>query len=938
LFRKTFKIDRLQQWFPQLASLLTATIAGVVLLGWAINSKNLICIVPETVPMHPCTAVAFLLLACALWLGAGEPSQNKSRVGLIVSGAVVFFSLARLWGYFFGGGAAIDHLLFPQTVQHMSVLFAPVRIQVAPNTAINFALIGTCLMFIHSRFRRFPFFTGFMLNLACVLLAILTISGWLVHVAGLGATIANIPMSLLTATAFLLLAGGMFVEILHASTIKNDAASPSDAPTRSPLENKVTIGFAAVLFMLCGIGIVSYECISQFLTDARWTSHTYQVIAAINGLYANMKDAEAAERGYIITGDAAFLGPQTAASQAALPRLEAIKTLTADNPSQQQRIKRIETAIAQRLEYFQFLIQIRRQNGFDTARNELANSQGVRLMDQIHLVLNEMRAEEDRLLVERNTGTETNARRGIVLIGCGAMLTLILVVTAGWVINRDITWRAQAEAALRTSETTFRGLLESAPDAMVIVDERGKIRLVNAQAEKLFDYSANELLGQSIEMLVPRRYRGDHVGKRDAYFASPVVRRMGAGQDLFGVRKDGSEFPVEVSLSPLRTAQGLRVSSAIRDITERKRAEEELRNFFTFSYDLLCIAGTDGYFKRLNRAWEKTLGYSDEELRTTPYLEFVHPQDRTATTTEAGKVADGRTVVQFENRYRCKDGSYRWLMWTSTLSSDQQRIYAAARDITDRKRQEEATQKLNDTLQARQIELEAANKELESFSYSVSHDLRAPLRAIDGFSQALLEDYGDKFGDDGKDSLQRVRAATQRMGDLIDDMLSLSRVTRSELRRERIDLSAIAKSIASELQALQPDRKVEFVIADGLECDGDPTLLRAALENLLDNSWKFTSKRDGARIEFGTTQEDQPAYFLRDNGAGFDMNFSQKLFGAFQRLHPAKDYPGTGVGLATVQRIILRHGGRIWAEAAEDKGATFYFTLNTERSPMARAA
>jgi two-component system sensor histidine kinase/response regulator len=252
-------------------------------------------------------------------------------------------------------------------------------------------------------------------------------------------------------------------------------------------------------------------------------------------------------------------------------------------------------------------------------------------------------------------------------------------------------------------------------------------------------------------------------------------------------------------------------------------------------------------------------------------------------------------------------------------------------------RNQELTRAKNE-LRTANASLETTNKELEAFSYSVSHDLRAPLRAIDGFSQALLEDYGEQFGDDGKDSLQRVRAATQRMGHLIDDMLNLSRVTRSELRREKVDLSAIARSIAAELQKAQPDRKAEFIIAEGLVCDGDAPLLLAALENLLGNAWKFTSKRDGSRIEFGIAQDAAATYFVRDNGAGFDMNFSQKLFGAFQRLHATTDFPGTGVGLAIVQRIILRHGGRIWAEAAVDKGATFFFTLNAERATMTLAA
>jgi signal transduction histidine kinase len=240
----------------------------------------------------------------------------------------------------------------------------------------------------------------------------------------------------------------------------------------------------------------------------------------------------------------------------------------------------------------------------------------------------------------------------------------------------------------------------------------------------------------------------------------------------------------------------------------------------------------------------------------------------------------------------------------------------------------QAHDELEQRVEERTKELATINKELESFSYSVSHDLRAPLRSIDGFSQALLEDYGDKLDSGGRDDLERVRRAAQRMSVLIDDMLNLSRVTRSAMRREKLDLTAVARSIARELQETEPGRRVEFVIENDLSAVGDSQLVRAAMENLLRNSWKYTSAHPSARIEFGKSRQNgRPAFFVRDDGAGFDPRYADRLFGAFQRLHTATEFPGTGVGLATVQRIIHRHGGEIWAEGAVEKGATFYFTL-----------
>jgi light-regulated signal transduction histidine kinase (bacteriophytochrome) len=245
-----------------------------------------------------------------------------------------------------------------------------------------------------------------------------------------------------------------------------------------------------------------------------------------------------------------------------------------------------------------------------------------------------------------------------------------------------------------------------------------------------------------------------------------------------------------------------------------------------------------------------------------------------------------------------------------------------------------ALQKAHDELEERVSdrtrELVTSNQELEAFSYSVSHDLRAPLRSIDGFSQVLMEDYADKIDAQGIETLQRVRAATQKMSVLIDDMLNLSRVSRSEMNKEDFDLSAVSRSIAEQLQTSDPERNGEFVIENNLRVTGDPHLLRVALENLLGNAWKYTSRRDHARIEFGRCERHgQAVYFVRDNGAGFDPQYASRLFEAFQRLHSAAEFPGTGVGLATVDRIVRRHGGAIWAESAVEKGATFYFTLST---------
>ncbi len=295
-------------------------------------------------------------------------------------------------------------------------------------------------------------------------------------------------------------------------------------------------------------------------------------------------------------------------------------------------------------------------------------------------------------------------------------------------------------------------------------------------------------------------------------------------------------------------------------------------------------------------------------------------------------------VIYLESWQRRQDGARRQLAWwCRVLKEDDGTVTGAlstARDITEQRAAEEALQRLNEELEERVAhrtsELEISNRELESFAYSISHDLRAPLRAINGYSAALLEDNQDRLDEASQEHLCRLRRASMRMGQLIDVLLRLARVTRDEIVARPVDLSSLAHRIASDLQAEAPGRRVTFSIAPDLHSLGDPRLLRLALYNLLHNAWKFTSMREQAAIEFGGSRNEGKTVFrVHDNGVGFDMDYAGKLFGPFQRLHRADEFPGTGVGLATVQRVVERHGGRVWVEAVPDQGVTVYFTLPT---------
>lgn len=517
---------------------------------------------------------------------------------------------------------------------------------------------------------------------------------------------------------------------------------------------------------------------------------------------------------------------------------------------------------------------------------------------------------------------EASLRSVLAVYGFVSLLGLVLA----FLIQRALADRQRSEEMIRASEERYRLLFDENPLPAWVFDlETLSFLAVNAAAVRHYGYSEEEFLRMTIRDIRPAEDVPALLG-RVSMLKSGATHPPGEWRHR---KKDGAIIHVEI-VSHLLSFGGKPAELVLaNDITERKRAEEERDKFFTLSLEMLCIAGFDGYFKRLNPIWEKNLGYTVEEMCSTPFIEFVHPDDQEATRREAQKLSTGLNVISFENRYRCKDGSYRWLQWNSTMSLENRLIYAAARDITERKRREEEIEKLNESLRQQAAQLEAANKELEAFSYSVSHDLRAPLRSIDGFSQALLEDCGERLDTSGKDYLGRVRGACLRMAQLIDDLLNLSRVSRGEMRMETVDLSEMAREVVSELQKQTPGRKVSIVIADNLKGKGDARLLRVALENLLGNAWKYTSKHPSARIEFGARREPDGkiVFFIRDDGAGFDMAYAGKLFGAFQRLHTPSEFPGTGVGLATVQRIVHRHGGQVWAEGNVEQGATFYFTL-----------
>lgn len=589
------------------------------------------------------------------------------------------------------------------------------------------------------------------------------------------------------------------------------------------------------------------------------------------------------------------------------------------------------------------------------------------------------------------------SRTGAVILLFGAVSLFFF-----WLIRRS--WQQQEITMhhLARQETKFRTLLDSTPDALVILNEQGTIALVNQQTEQMFGYLRAELYGQPADILLPARYRKDQAELAKHFSSQPERGEMNDGRDMLAITRAGKEFPITVSLSPIETEQGRMIAAAIRDVTERVKAQTRLTHL-TRLYSVLSkanqaiihcremdmlleeicrIAVEEGAFVmawvgRLEgeqivpmARWGRDDGYIEEALR-------IHEAQVESSGPISRSLRDGQYAIcddldsdprmapwrdlALARGYRSSGGfPVQWRGKTIYLLSFyapepyffSAEIRALLNDLcaditfaldaqhqTERRRNAEIElRQLNEELEWRVAErtraLEDANRELESFSYSVSHDLRAPLRSIDGFSQVLLRRYHDLLDDTGRDYLDRVRRASQRMGQLIDDLLSLSRVTRGTLQRQEVDLTLLARAVIDELQRAEPQRKVNVSLQDGMKVYGDPGLLRIVLDNLLGNAWKFSRPSQPAEIAFATDNRDgQNIYYVRDNGVGFDPAYAKKLFKAFQRLHGQEEFEGTGIGLATVLRIIRRHHGDVWAEAVPGEGATVYFTLPQRSEP-----
>jgi PAS domain S-box-containing protein len=565
-----------------------------------------------------------------------------------------------------------------------------------------------------------------------------------------------------------------------------------------------------LLWALLGLAlaaVISRRSGEELQNSTRAVARSREVLQKLGQLSTSLSEVESAARSFAISGKESHLEPFYTAMRAVPPEVDELKTLLRDDPVPRAAVAQLEPIISRHVKVMKDMVELGNKNLFRGSSQRKLTDEGNTLMEDIRKRLSTLERRQRAQLDLQQTTVAVRADRVTLSSIGGSVLAVVLVLASGaWALH-EMHSRGKAEEKLER-------FLGSMPDALVIVNAEGKIVGTNAHTAKLFGYGEKELQGENMALLVPERIRQN----QRQYYAAFFLQRNGhvpeMTLELSGLRKDGREFPIEISTRLLVAEKGLLVTSAIRDVSERKQVEKQ--------------------------------------------------------------IAD-----------------------------------------------------LNKELRDRATELEAANHELEAFSYSVSHDLRSPLQNIDSFGQILMEEYANRLDADGRDYVQRLRASCRHMEEIIDALLVLSNMTRHEMAMEHFDLSAVAKAVAAELKQKDPNRLVDWVIAEGLSVEGDSRLLRVALENLLGNAWKFTAKHPRARIEFGALPQSNGArtYFVRDDGAGFDMARVGTLFAPFKRLHDQSQFRGTGIGLATVQRVIQRHRGKIWGEGAVERGATFCFTL-----------
>lgn len=709
----------------------------------------------------------------------------------------------------------------------------------------------------------------------------------------------------------------------------------------------IATGFSVALAIFVLIAYFSNASISGFRERARLVDHTQEVLRETETVLSDLKDVETGVRGYLVSSLEAYLEPYHRALADIPERIARLKQLGEGNPVQQQRIAVLEDLVDRRLAEAEKVLQLAHQapTGFPPQlRVHLEN--GRQLMDDIRARIDEMRAGGEAQLARHNAETENIARRTTAIIVAGNLASFSILIAAFLLLRREIRRHAQARRAAKAAAAEVEDLYNHAPCGYHSLDAEGRIVRINDTELAMLGYSREEIVGRK---RLPELMTPAYAATWAENFRRLVADGRLENKEYEFRRKDGSTFFGSLSGTAVLDPSGrlLYSRSTMIDITERRQAEARLRETNDFLDaivenipSMVFVKHADTLkFARLNRTAEHILGLPREELVGKSDHDFFPKEQADLFTSRDREVLALDEVVEVGEEQIQTSRGHRVLHTRKISIRDPfgrpRYLLGISDDVTERIKARNDIEKLNAALAQRANQLETVNRELEGFTYSVSHDLRAPLRAIDGFARMFEEDYGGGVDEEGRRLLKVIRDSSRRMGVLIDDLLAFSRMGRKAIEAAQVDMNGLVAEALSEVAAAHADKAPLLSVAQLPDAWGDAAMLRQVWANLLSNAFKYSSGKPAPAIEIGAigNADRTTTYFVKDNGAGFDMRYYDKLFNVFQRLHTAEEFPGTGVGLAIVQRIVSRHGGRAWAEAAPNQGATFFFSIPRRPSP-----
>ncbi len=700
------------------------------------------------------------------------------------------------------------------------------------------------------------------------------------------------------------------------------------------VERKTTTGFVMALILVVVIGVVAYSNGQQFVTTNQLVTHTVEVLGELEATLARVTDAETNQRGFVITGYPSYVDAYEVAQLRMGESLARLVELTADNPDQQVSLGFLQVLISEKFAITDNAIQLRRTGGFREAQQLALTGRGTQIMDNIRAIIQAMKDTEHALLDSRRSQSEATATNALLTFAAFTLVAAALLTAVYILINRDITGRKEAEEAVRRYADEIQDLYDNAPCGYHSLDGDNIIVQMNQTELDWLGYTREEVVGKlkCTDVIADESLLVLHENM-------PVLKERGWVHDLeFTMkRKDGSTFTALVNSTAIKDKAGnfFRTRSTVMDITDRKRIEEALRvseerwrSLVQSAPDMIATFDLKGCLQFMNRLPDNV---EMQDVIGKSMWDVVLPHQREGLVKAVEQVRQTGEAVSHEITNTLSRRHYTSHIGPIRVAGEIVGFITTSTDITDRKRIEDQIKRLNRDLERRTLELETSNKELEAFSYSVSHDLRAPLRAMNGFSKQLHEKYGADLPERALHYLSRIQQNSERMGRLIDDLLMLSRLGRQTLSLRSVNPNEVVREVLRDLNAGEEYAQTRITLDDLPTCQADATLLKQLYLNLLTNALKFSSRKESPHVHIGFQREpDECVYFVKDNGIGFDMQYAGKLFGVFERLHSSNEFGGTGVGLATVHRVVQRHGGRIWANAAPDEGAAFYFTLQGE--------